>query len=134
MRKLIIALFAASMTLCGSSSLFAQKTFDGKKLKEVKEWSIEGSKKKLDHKTIYDANGKKSEEIEYNSLGDRKYRVTYTYNEKGKCIEEKNYDEFDKLEKTVLFEYFENGKKKSSKTLLPNGKVKSYKEYEYITE
>lgn len=133
MRKIIFAFFAASMTLC-FTGVSAQKMFEGKKLKEVKEWSVEGSKKKLDHKTTYDANGKKSEEIEFNSLGDQKYRVTYTYNEKGKCIEEKNYDEFDKLEKTVKFEYFDNGKKKSQTTYLPNGKVKSYKEYEYITE
>jgi hypothetical protein len=61
------------MTLCGSSSLFAQKTFDGKKLKEVKEWSIEGSKKKLDHKTIYDANGKKQNQKEIGGKQNENY-------------------------------------------------------------
>lgn len=124
----ILACFAFSIT-----SVSAQKTFEGKVLKEVKEWRIDGSKKKLDHVTKY-KDGRKVEEIEYSSIGEQKSRTTYTYNENGKCIEEKYYDEYNKLEKTVQFEYFENGKKKSQKSLLPNGKVKSYKEFEYIVE
>ena len=132
MRKTIIAsVLVFFVGACLPS--FAQKKIDGKIVKEVKEWRVEGSKKKLDHKTTY-TNGRKTEEIEYTSLGEQKKRVTYGYNESGKCIEEKIYDEYNKLEKTTQYEYGENGKKKSQKTILPNGKLKSYKEFEYVFE
>lgn len=133
MRKTVVS-FLLPLFVLSSLSVSAQKKFDGKKLKEVKEWRIDGSKKRLDHLTKYGADGKKVEEIEYSSVGDQKSRTTYTYNENGKCIEEKTYDEYNKLEKTVQYDYFDNGKKKSQKTLLPNGKLKSYKEFEYILE
>lgn len=132
MRKTLLLAFVAFFSL-SSVSVNAEKAFEGKVLKEVKEWRVDGSKKKLDHLTKY-KDGKKVEEIEYSSIGEQKSRTTYSYNEKGKCIEEKYYDEYNKLEKTVQFEYLDNGKKKSQKTLLPNGKVKSYKEFEYIVE
>ncbi len=133
MRKTIVSsvLFIFTLSLFSSN---AQKSVDGKVLKEIKEWRVEGSKKKLDHLTKFGPEGKKMEEIEYSSIGEQKSRTTYTYNEKGKCVEEKHYDEYNKLEKTYQFEYLENGKKKSQKTILPNGKVKSYKEFEYIVE
>ncbi|MBP5455861.1 MAG: hypothetical protein J6Y37_05130 [Paludibacteraceae bacterium] len=115
-----------------STALFAQKTFDGKAISEVKEWKIEGKKKSLDHLTKYDDKGNKTEETEYTATGDMRERVVYEYNAKGKCIKETHYDEYNKLKKTVTFEYHENGKKKSQSTFLPNGKLKSQKEYEYI--
>lgn len=112
----------------------AQKKMNGKVVTEIKEWRMENGKKKIDHTTKYDAEGNKTEEIEYSKVGDPKSRTTYKYNEKGKCIEEQHFDEFNKLEKTVQFQYNEFGKKQSAKTLLPNGKLKSEKVYEYITE
>jgi hypothetical protein len=126
--SLVLAFFAFSLF-----SAQAQKKVDGKVLKEVKEWRIDGSKKKLDHLTRY-SEGRKVEEIEYSSIGEQKSRKTYAYNENGKCIEEKEYDEYNKLVKTTQYEYLENGKKKSQKTILPNGKLKSFKEFEYIVE
>lgn len=123
----------ASLALILSSSVVAQKTFDGKVITEVKEWRVEGQKRRvLDHHTKYDEKGNKAEEIEYLANGDMRDRVVYEYNEKGKCIKETHYDEFNKLKKTVTFEYHENGKKKLQSTFLPNGKLKSTKEFEYI--
>ena len=132
MRRTIISIVALFLSL-STVSVYAQKKFDGKVLKEVNEWRIDGKKKSLDHKTTY-KDGKKVEEIEYSSTGDQKERVTYKYNEAGKCIEESVYDEYNKLEKTIKYEYLENGKKKSQTTFLPNGKQKNHKEFEYITE
>lgn len=117
-----------------SYSAFAQKKVNGKVLTEVKEWRMENGKKKLDHVTKYDVQGNKTEEIEFSKVGDQKSRTTYKYNEKGKCTEEQHFDEYNKLEKTVQFQYNEFGKKQSAKVLFPNGKLKSEKVYEYITE
>lgn len=112
----------------------AQKKVNGKIVTEIKEWRMEGGKKKIDHITKYDAEGNKTEEIEYSKVGDQKSRTTFSYNEKGKCVEEKHFDEYNKLEKSVQYEYNEYGKKQSAKTFLPNGKVKSEKVYEYVTQ
>jgi hypothetical protein len=116
------------------STASAQKKVNGKVLSEVKEWRMENGKKKIDHVTKYDAQGNKSEEIEYTKVGDQKSRTVYKYNDKGKCIEEQHFDEYNKLEKTVQFQYNEFGKKQSARILFPNGKLKSEKVYEYITE
>lgn len=131
MKKVILS-FLALFMIASFTTAFSQKKIDGKLLKEVKEWSLVGSKKKLDHITKYNEQGKKVEEIEYNSLGDQKTRVTYKYNNANKCIEEQHFDEFDKLEKTIQFEYNESGKKSLQRTILPNGKLKNTKEFEYI--
>ncbi|MBO7506341.1 MAG: hypothetical protein J6T67_03040 [Paludibacteraceae bacterium] len=126
----IIVLLVSALTV----TLSAQKKVNGKVLTEVKEWRLENGKKKIDHVTKYDAQGNKTEEIEYTKVGDQKSRTVYKYNEKGKCIEEQHFDEFNKLEKTVQYQYNEFGKKQSARTLFPNGKLKSEKVYEYITE
>ena len=131
MKKVILS-FLALFMIASFTTAFSQKKIDGKLLKEVKEWSVVGSKKKLDHTTKYNEQGKKVEEIEYNSLGDQKSRVTYMYNSDNKCIEEQHFDEFDKLEKTIQFDYNEQGKKSVQRTILPNGKLKNTKEFEYI--
>ncbi len=114
------------------ASMQAQKKEkDGKKLTEEKEWVIERGKKTLDHVTRYNEKGKKVEEIEYASYG-QKERITYEYNEAGKVSKKTYYDDRDKLEKTVVPEYDSNGVKIKETIYLPNGKVKSVKEFEYI--
>jgi hypothetical protein len=123
-----------SLCLLFSVSVSAQKKIDGKRIKEVKEWRVEGKKRVLDQVSRYDDRSEKIEEIEYNSVGDLKRRITYEYNEAGKCIKESHYDKYNKLEKTVTFEHFENGKKKLQSTFLPNGKLSHTKEFEYILE
>lgn len=133
MKKIILSILAL-FVMASFSGVYSQKKIDGKLLKEVKEWTITGSKKKLDHITKYNEQGKKVEEIEYNSVGDQKSRVTYKYNESNKCIEEQHFDEFDKLEKTIQFEYNDHGKKSLQRTILPNGKLKNTKEFEYILQ
>ncbi|MCQ2192717.1 MAG: hypothetical protein MJZ23_07675 [Paludibacteraceae bacterium] len=131
MRHTILTLAAL---LCLGCNAFAAKTIDGKKVTEVKEWVVNSGKKSLDHVSKYDKDGNKIEEIEYDKAGDKKSRTTYKYNANGKCVEEQHFDKFNKLEKTVKIEYNTAGKKSSSKTYLPNGKLKNEHVYEYITE
>ena len=131
-RKLNI--FLISLCLLFSFSVSAQKKIDGKRIKEVKEWKVEGKKRTLSQVTRYDKHSNKIEEIDYNSVGDQKKRVTFEYNEAGKCIKESHYDKYNKLEKTVTFEYLEGGRKKSQSVFLPSGKLSHTKEFEYILE
>ncbi len=130
--KLNICLLSFFLLL--SFSVSAQKKINGKRIKEVKEWNVNGKKRVLDQVSRYDERGEKVEEIEYNSVGDLKRRVTFEYNEAGKCIKESHYDKYNKLEKTVTFEHNENGKKKLQSTYFPNGKLSHTKEFEYILE
>lgn len=129
--KKYIAIICAMLMV--SFSGYCAKTVNGKKIKEVKEYKIDGGKKILDRTAKYDAAGNKTEEIDYKN-GAKKSRTVFTYNNDGKCIEEKHYDENNKLEKTVKIEYNESGKKKSEKSFLPNGKLKSEHTFEYVTE
>ncbi len=128
-------LFPLVLSLIAFSSVDAQKkTLDGKKIKEVKEWKIEGGKRSLSEVSKYDAKGEKVEQIKYSSNGSQKERTVFEYNANGKCVAEIKYDEFNKLEKKTVTEYNAAGKRSKETTYDAKGKVKSVKEVEYITE
>ena len=99
----------------------------------IKEWNTDprSGKKVLDHVTTYDADGKKIEEIEYGSEG-QKWRKRFVYNEAGKCIEEHIYDERNRLNSIKKYEYNEFGRKKTQTTCNAKGKVVAVKHFEYI--
>lgn len=99
----------------------------------IKEWNtdIRSGARVLDHVTTYSADGKKLEEIEYNSDG-QKWRKRFTYNEAGKCIQEDIYDERNRLNSIKKFEYNEFGRKKTQTTYNAKGKVVAVKHFEYI--
>lgn len=123
------------LSLFAFSSADAQKkTLDGKKIKEVKEWKIDGSKRHLSELSKYNAKGDKVEQIKYDNSGTQKERMVYEYNADGKCTAEIKYDEFNKLEKKTVIEYNSFGKRAKETTYDAKGKVKSQKEVEYITE
>ena len=135
MSRLIKSVVIALAVSFSGVSVYAQKgTFDGKRIKETKEWKVEGKKKRIDHVTKYNEKGKKVEEIEYSSLGEQKERITYEYDANGKCVKEFRYDEFNKLDKTITIEYHSNGKKKSETVFDTKGKQKYVKEFEYILQ
>ena len=99
----------------------------------IKEWNTDArsNNRTLDHVTTYSADGKKLEEIEYGSSG-QKWRKRFKYNEAGKCIEEDIYDERNRLNSVKKFEYNDFGRKKTQTTYNPKGKVVSIKHFEYI--
>ena len=108
---------------------------DSKKNLTVKEWKRGNAGKGtryLDHVTIYDAQGRKVEEIEYNSSGHQTNRCTYTYNENGKVKQEVVYDERNKPVRIRKFEYNSDGTKHKQYNYSPDGKLISVKEFEYI--
>ncbi len=131
-----IACIALAVLLAGTAA-WAQET--GKKINKsnlvIKEWNTDAKSKArtLDHVTTYNTDGKKIEEIEYNSEG-QKWRKRYEYNASGKVSVESVYDERNRLDNYKKFEYNEFGRKKIQYTYTAKGKLKSIKVYEYIAE
>lgn len=101
----------------------------------VKEWNTnaKGVASTLDHMTTYSPDGKKIEEIEYDSAGKQKWRKRYEWGANGKMARELVYDERNRLVHYKTFEYNEFGKKKTQYTYNPKGKLISTKIFEYIT-
>ena len=132
--KRIFAIAAALLLLLpGASAQETQKI--NKKNLVIKEWNTDAKSKHrvLDHQTTYNADGKKIEEIEYNSSG-QKWRKRYEYDAAGKVYRELVYDEKNKLQNVKKFEYNEFGRKKTQYTYDGKGRLKTIKTFEYIAE
>ena len=103
----------------------------------VKEWNTQAGSKRafLDHVTTYDAMGRKIEEIEYASYG-QKSRVVSEYPEgsgvTAKVVREIEYNDRDKVVRIRKFEYNEDGTKKRQLNYFPNGKLESVKTFEVV--
>lgn len=123
---------------------FAQSVSEGTVVKRerrrgmtVKEWNTPtGSKQAfLDHVTTYDSLGRKIEEIEYASYG-QKSRVVSEYpagsGVTAKVSREIEYNDRDKVIRIRKFEYYDDGTKKRQLNYYPNGKLESVKVFEYI--
>lgn len=106
---------------------------DRKKNLVVKEWNTKVGAKTpyLDNMVTYDEKGRKIEEIEYASYGQKK-RVVYEY--KGastNCIRQIEYDDKNHVTRIKKFEYNEDGTRKAQYNYKPNGKLESSKTFEY---
>lgn len=105
----------------------------------VKEWNTPAGSKQafLDHVTTYDSLGRKIEEIEYASYG-QKSRVVSEYppnsDVTAKVLREIEYNDRDRVVRIRKFEYDADGSKKRQLNYYPNGKLESVKEYEYIAK
>ena len=144
-RKIILA--ALILSAFGGFSLTAQEKTDGtaqtaaqdeaekpsKNNMTVKEWKVDAAtnQKILDHVTIYNENGKKVEEIEYDGKG-QKWRKKYEHGPNGKVAREYVYNSANKLDNYRKFEFDEFGRKKTEYVYDAKGKLKRYKLYEYI--
>ena len=115
-------------------SLGAQEKIDKKNL-VVKEWilDVKTNKKLLDHVTTYNEDGKKIEEIEYGSSG-QKWRKRFEYGEDGRVSREMVYDEHNTLVNYKKFDYNEFGKKETQYTYDVQGKLQTVKSFEYIVQ
>ena len=132
---LIIVLLLAS-TVAAQSMLTPEQLAKREKRKNltVKEWNTDSKTKTrwLDHLTTYDSEGRKVEEIEYATYG-QKERITIEYDEvTGKVSKEVVYDDRDKPVRIRKYEYSEDGTKKKQYNYLPNGKLFSVKVFEYL--
>ena len=132
--KKFFALAAALLLLLPGAGA-QEKAKINKKNLVIKEWNTDAKSKNrvLDHQTTYNADGKKVEEIEYNS-GGQKWRKRYEYGADGKCSRELVYDDRNKLQTVKKFEYNEFGRKKKQYNYDGKGKLKTIKIFEYISE
>ncbi len=96
------------------------------------EWNVDAgtNQKVLDHKTVYNEAGKKVEETEYDSKG-QKWRKKYEYSPDGNLLRTLVYNSSNRLDNIRKFEYNELGHKKTEYVYDSKGKLKRYKVYEY---
>lgn len=99
----------------------------------IKEWNTDAKSKTrwLDRVTTYDAEGRKIEQIEYASYG-QKWRETYEYGENGRVVREVEYDDRDKPKAIRKYEYNDDGTKKKQYSYAPNGRLQTIKVFEYV--
>lgn len=99
----------------------------------VKEWNTDSKTKTrwLDRQTTYDGQGRKIEEVEYASYG-QKWRETYEYGTNGRVVKEVEYNEKNKPVRIRKYEWNEDGTRKKQYNYAPNGKLLSVKVFEYI--
>lgn len=126
--------------LCSASLLGAQELDpatlakrDARRNLTVKEWNTDAKSKTrwLDRLTTYDKEGRKIEEIEYATYG-QKWRETYEYGENGRIAKEVEYDDRNKPVRIRKYEWNADGTKKKQYNYAPNGKLLSIKVFEYI--
>ena len=99
----------------------------------VKEWNTDARTKTrwLDRQTKYDSHGRKVEEIEYATYG-QKWRETMEYGENGRVVKEVEYDDRNKPVRIRKYEWNADGTKKKQYNYAPNGKLLTVKVFEYI--
>ena len=136
MRNKLLLLFVA--LVCASTAIAQEVSPEtlSKRAKRknltVTEWNTDakGNNRWTDHVTVYDELGRKIEEIEYASYGQRE-RVVTTYGENGLVEKEIVYNDRNKPVRVRKYEYNADGTKKKQYNSLPNGKLYSIKEYNY---
>ena len=135
MKRIILIALAALLLIPAAGAQDAQQQKINKKNLVIKEWNTDpkGTSKVLDHVTTFNAEGKKIEEIEYSSDG-QKWRKRYEYGPDGKVSRELVYDGRNRLVTYKTFEYNEFGRKKMQYTYNPKGRLISIKQYEYIAQ
>jgi len=135
---IILAFFAiifGAMAQSVSDATIAKR--ENRKGMVLKEWNTAVGDKRafLDRVTTYDQFGRKIEEIEYASYG-QKWRVVSEYPENSgitaKVVREIEYNDRDKVVRIRKFEYDEDGSKVRQLNYYPNGKLESVKTYEYV--
>ena len=141
MKKILLFVFLGLWAM----PLFSQSVSDATIQKRenrrgmvLKEWNtLAGSNTPfLDHVTTYDSLGRKIEEIEYASYG-QKSRVVSEYppdsDVTAKVVREIEYNDRDRVVRIRKFEYNEDGSKRRQLNYFPNGKLESVKVYEYVS-
>lgn len=134
MKRLVLILAWALLLLPAAGAQEPDKQLNKKNL-VIKEWNSDpkGGNKVLDHITTFSAEGKKIEEAEYGSEG-QKWRKRFEYGADGKCVKEMVYNDRNKLETVKKYEYNEFGRKKTQYNYNAKGKLLTIKVFEYIAE
>lgn len=99
----------------------------------VKEWNLRAGSKTpyLDNVVTYDELGRKIEEIEYASYGQKK-RTVYEYEGTStRCSRQIEYDDKNHVTRIKKYEYNEDGTRAKQYNYKPNGTLESTKTFEY---
>ncbi|MCR5039586.1 MAG: hypothetical protein K6A94_09655 [Bacteroidales bacterium] len=140
MKKLLVLLTLLTVGFGAFAQSVSDATIakrENRKGMVLKEWNTPAGDKRafLDRKTTYDEYGRKIEEIEYASYG-QKWRVVYEYpadsDITAKVVREIEYNDRDKVVRIRKFEYDEDGAKVRQLNYYPNGKLESVKTFEYV--
>lgn len=134
-RKILFLIACLTITLVAVAQVSPETLAKRSKRKNltVKEWNTDAKSKTrwLDHLTVYDDEGRKIEEIEYATYGQRE-RITFEYNVNGKIEKEVVYDDRNKPIRIRKYEYNSDGTKQKQFNYLPNGKLATVKVFEYM--
>ena len=137
-KKFLSVILASALALLSVFAGHAQTATPkiNKKNLVVKEWNTNGNgaAKMLDHITTFSSEGRKIEEIEYDSNGKQKWRKRWEWGENGKQARELVYDDRNRLVSYKTFEYNEFRRKKTQYTYNAKGKLIGTKLYEYVTQ
>ena len=140
MKKLVLVLAFIAISFGAFAQSVSESTITKRENRRgmvLKEWNTAAGDKRafLDRVTTYDELGRKIEEIEYASYG-QKWRVVSEYPENSditaKVVREIEYNDRDKVVRIRKFEYNEDGSKKCQYNYYPNGKLESVKTFEYV--
>lgn len=140
MKRLAMILVFVVISLATFAQSVSESTIvkrENRKGMVLKEWNTSAGDKRafLDRVTTYDEMGRKIEEIEYASYG-QKWRIVFEYPANSditaKVVREIEYNDRDKVTRIRKYEYNEDGSKKCQKNYYPNGKLESVKTYEYV--
>lgn len=140
MKKIVIFLTFMAIGLGVMAQSVSESTIakrENRKGMVLKEWNTLAGEKRafLDRVTTYDAMGRKIEEIEYASYG-QKWRIVSEYPANSditaKVVREIEYNDRDKVVRIRKFEYDEDGSKVRQLNYYPNGKLESVKTFEYV--
>ena len=140
MKKLLVLLALLTVGLGAFAQSVSDATIakrENRKGMVLKEWNTPAGDKRafLDRKTTYDEFGRKIEEIEYASYG-QKWRVVCEYPANSditaKVVREIEYNDRDKVVRIRKYEYDEDGAKVRQLNYYPNGKLESVKTFEYV--
>ncbi|MCR5659129.1 MAG: hypothetical protein K6G25_07370 [Bacteroidales bacterium] len=140
MKKLLILLAFCSLSVVTFAQSVSESTIakrENRRGMVLKEWNTAAGDKRafLDRVTTYDEFGRKIEEIEYASYG-QKWRIVFEYPKDSditaKVVREIEYNDRDKVSRIRKFEYDEDGAKVRQLNYYPNGKLESVKTFEYV--
>ncbi len=140
MKKLVLIVAFVAISFGAFAQSVSESTITKRENRRgmvLKEWNTAAGDKRafLDRVTTYDEMGRKVEEIEYASYG-QKWRVVSEYPENSditaKVVREIEYNDRDKVVRIRKFEYDEDGAKVKQLNYYPNGKLESVKTFEYV--
>ena len=140
MKRLVIILAFFAIGFGAMAQSVSESTINKRENRRgmvLKEWNTAAGDKRafLDRVTTYDEYGRKIEEIEYATYG-QKWRVVSEYPANSditaKVVREIEYNDRDKVVRIRKCEYDEDGSKIRQLNYYPNGKLESVKTFEYV--